>query len=417
MRYLKSLYVQVLIGIALGILVGFLWPKTGDSLKPLGDGFVKLIKMVVAPIVFCTVVSGITHMGDMRRFGRVGIKTLVYFEVISTFALFIGLLVGTVIGPGRGFVAAATVANTEAVTGYVHKAADQTVGTYLLNLIPDTFLGAFTGGDLLQVVLLALLTGFSLHRLGSLGEQMGAGLEKLSKLFFAMIHIIVRAAPIGAFGAMAYTVGHFGVGSLVKLGTLVGVFYMTSILFVLIVLGVVGRVVGFSIFRFIKYIKEELLVVLGTSSSESVLPQLMEKMERLGVPKPVVGLVVPTGYSFNLDGTNIYITLAILFLAQATNTPLSFAQMGTLLLVAMLTSKGASGVTGAGFITLAATLAAVPTIPIASLALIVGVDRFMSECRALTNTVGNGVATLAIAHWDKELDREVMARELGTGKL
>lgn len=412
MRILKSLYVQVLIGIALGIVVGSIWPHLGAELKPLGDGFIRLIKMVIAPVVFCTVAGGIAHMGDMRRFGRLGISALVYFEVVSTFALVIGLVVATVVQPGRGFNIDPHTLNAAPVTEFVHKAQGQSVATYLLNLIPDTFLGAFTQGDLLQVVLLALLTGFALTQLGEFGDKAAESLDKVAKVFFGMIRIIVRLAPIGAFGAMAFTIGMYGVEALAKLGALIGTFYITAILFVILILGAVARLVGFSIFRFIAYISDELFIVLGTSSSESVLPQLMEKLERIGVPKSVVGVVVPTGYSFNLDGTNIYMTLATLFLAQATNTPLTAAQIATLLLVAMLTSKGASGVTGAGFITLAATLAAVPAIPIQSLALLVGIDRFMSECRALTNTVGNGVATIAVAKWLGELDKGVLDKTL-----
>jgi aerobic C4-dicarboxylate transport protein len=414
LRILKSLYVQVLIGVALGILVGILAPKFGIELKPLGDGFIRLIKMVIAPVVFCTVAGGIAHMGDMKRFGRVGIKALVYFELVSTFALLVGLAVAEVVGPGRGFNANPATLDTSKITEFVHKAEAQSVASYLLNLIPDTFIGAFTSGDLLQVVVLALLSGFALSRMGELGEQITGGIDKAAKFFFAIIGVVVRAAPLGAFGAMAFTIGSFGAGSLVKLGALIGSFYLTAILFVVVVLGLIARLTGFSIFRFIAYIRSELLIVLGTSSSESVLPQLMEKLEKLGAAPAVVGLVVPTGYSFNLDGTNIYMTLATLFLAQATNVHLTAAQIATLLLVAMLTSKGASGVTGSGFVTLAATLAAVPTIPTASLALIIGVDRFMSECRALTNTIGNGVATLVVAKWDRELDVEVLRRELAS---
>lgn len=413
-RYLKSLYVQVLIGIVLGVVVGALWPSFGADLKPLGDAFVSLIKMVIAPVVFCTVAGGIAHMGDLKRFGRVGGKALVYFEVVSTLALVIGLFVGELVQPGRGFSVSGSLGSSS-VSKYVAQAHDQTVAGYLLALIPDTFVGAFTTGNLLQVVVLAVLTGFALTRMGIAGKQAADGLDKIAKVFFAIIHVVVRLAPIGAFGAMAFTIGKYGLHALLPLGTLVASFYVTAILFVVVVLGLIARVVGFSIFRFIRYIRDELLIVLGTSSSESVLPQLMEKLERLGVAKPVVGVVVPTGYSFNLDGTNIYMTLATLFLAQATNTQLTFAQIATLLVVSMLTSKGASGVTGAGFITLAATLAAVPTIPIASLALLVGVDRFMSECRALTNIVGNGVATIAVAAWDRELDRDALARELSAG--
>ncbi|HWA81864.1 MAG TPA: dicarboxylate/amino acid:cation symporter [Fimbriimonadaceae bacterium] len=415
MRALKSLYVQVLIGVALGIVVGAAWPHAGASLKPLGDGFIKLIKMIIAPIVFCTVTSGIAHMGDMRRFGRIGVKALVYFETVSTLALLIGLAVGEFIGPGRGFGVNPATLDASKVTEFVHQAQTQTVATYLLHIIPDTFVGAFANGDLLQVVFLALLSGFALTRMGSLGDQIMESLDKAAQFFFSLIGIVVKAAPVGAFGAMAFTIGMYGTSSLARLGALIGTFYLTAILFVVIALGLIARIAGFSVFRFISYIREELLVVLGTSSSETVLPQLMRKLERLGVSPSVVGLVVPTGYSFNLDGTNIYMTLATLFLAQATNTHLTAAQVATLLVVAMLTSKGASGVTGSGFVTLAATLSAVPTIPVASLALVIGVDRFMSECRALTNTVGNGVATIVVARWDKALDRDALARELKSG--
>jgi aerobic C4-dicarboxylate transport protein len=413
-RTLKSLYVQVLIGGLLGILVGHFWPTVGAQLKPLGDGFIRLIKMIIAPVVFCTVAGGIAHMGDLKRFGRVGVKALVYFEVISTLALVIGLVVAEVVGPGRGFAINPADLDASKIGEFTAKAHEQTVAAYLLNLIPETFVGAFANGDLLQVVLIALLAGFTLTKLGDLGADIAMGLEKGAKFFFAIISLVVRLAPIGAFGAMAFTIGKFGWGSLLHLGGLIGTFYLTALLFVIVVLGLVARVVGFSIFKFIRYIGEELFIVLGTSSSESVLPQLMEKLTRLGAARPVVGLVVPTGYSFNLDGTNIYMTLATLFLAQATGTPLTGAQVATLLIVAMLTSKGASGVTGAGFITLAATLAAVPAIPVAALAILIGVDRFMSECRALTNTVGNGVATLAVARWERALDMNVLRKELAT---
>ncbi|RYG38805.1 dicarboxylate/amino acid:cation symporter [bacterium] len=412
LRYFKTLYVQVLLAITLGILLGHFWPEAGKSLKPLGDGFIRLIKMVIAPVIFCTVVSGIAHMSDMKRFGRVGGKALLYFEVVSTIALVIGILAAQIIGPGRGFGLDASKLDPSIAAKYLERAQKETFADHLLGLIPESFVGAFTGGDLVQVVILAIFTGFAINRLGELGDKVTDGLDTVAKVFFSIIAIVVKFAPLGAFGAMAYTIGAHGLDSLKNLAALIGTFYLVSIFFVIVVLGLIARIVGFSIFRFIAYIREELLVVLGTSSSESVLPQLMEKLERLGASRPVVGLVIPTGYSFNLDGTNIYITLATLFLAQATDTPLSAAQIATLLLVAMLTSKGASGVTGAGFVTLAATLSAVPTIPVASLAVLVGVDRFMSECRALTNTVGNGVATLAVAKWDRELDMNRLQREL-----
>ena len=408
------LYVQVLFGIALGILVGAVWPHIGVQLKPLGDGFIRLIKMAIAPVIFCTVAGGIARMSDMKAFGRLGAKTLLYFELISTLALVIGLVVGKLVQPGKGFNVDPTTLDPTVAAGYVDKAKHGgTLVEYLLNLIPETFFGAFAEGALLQVLVIAVITGFACTRLGPLGEKVSAALDDISHLFFGIIAVVVRLAPIGAFGAMGFTIGKYGLAALIKLAALVATFYATSLLFVIVVLGVVAALAGFSIFKFLAYIREELLIVLGTSSSESVLPQMIAKMQRLGAGKTTAGLVIPAGYSFNLDGTNIYMTLATLFLAQATNTPITLTQELTLLGVAMLTSKGASGVTGAGFITLAATLAVVPTIPITALALLVGVDRFMSECRALTNLVGNGVATLVIARWDKDLDREVLARELG----
>ena len=415
MRYLKLVYVQVLIGVALGVLVGVVRPDWGVALKPLGDAFIALIKLVIAPVVFCTVATGIARMGGLKTFGRVGGKTLLYFEVVSTFALGLGLLVGEVLQPGSGFNADPKTLDAKAVAAFVDQAKHDSIIAHLQAIIPDTFIGTFAKGDLLQVLLVAILTGFACTRLGGLGEEVANGLEKLGKLFFAIIHIVVRAAPVGAFGAMAFTVGKFGAGSLVKLGALIGTFYLTSVLFVVVVLGLIAWSARFSIFRFVAYIREELLIVLGTSSSETVLPQIMEKLTRLGASRPIVGLVIPTGYSFNLDGTNIYMTLATLFLAQATNTHLTIMQELEILAVAMLTSKGASGVTGAGFITLAATLAVVPSIPLVSIALLVGIDRFMSECRALTNLVGNGVATLVIARWEGELDEAVLKRELHRG--
>jgi aerobic C4-dicarboxylate transport protein len=416
LRPFKVLYVQVLIGIALGVLVGALWPQVGVALKPLGDGFVKLIKMAIAPVIFCTIAGGIARMSDIKAFGRLGAKTLLYFEVVSTFALALGLLVGRTVQPGRGFNVDPASLDPHIAASYLAKAkAAPGVAEYLLALIPDTFFGAFAEGALLQVLVIAVITGFACSRMGEFGHKVSDFLDDASKLFFGIIGVVVRLAPIGAFGAMGFTIGKYGVAALVKLAALVATFYATSILFVVVVLGIIAALAGFSIFKFLAYIREELLIVLGTSSSESVLPQMIEKLQRLGAGKSTAGLVIPAGYSFNLDGTNIYMTLATLFLAQATNTPITLTQELTLLAVAMLTSKGASGVTGAGFITLAATLAVVPNIPIAALALLVGVDRFMSECRALTNLVGNGVATLVIARWDKDLDRETLARELARG--
>jgi aerobic C4-dicarboxylate transport protein len=414
-RIFRVLYVQVLIAIALGVLVGALWPHAGEALKPLGDGFIRLIKMLIAPVIFCTVAVGIAHMNDLRSFGRVGGKALLYFEAVSTLALLLGIAVALVVRPGDGFDIDPAALDPSVAAGYAAKASSDSLTGHLLEIIPATFFGAFAEGELLQVLLVAILTGFALARLGAFGERMTGGLDDVLKVFFSIIHIVVRAAPVGAFGAMAFTIGKYGLGALVKLGALIFTFYLTSALFVLVVLGLIAWLCGFSIVRFVAYIREELLIVLGTSSSETVLPQIMEKLQRLGAPKPVVGLVIPTGYSFNLDGTNIYMTLATLFLAQATNTHLSWIQIATLLGVAMITSKGASGVTGAGFITLAATLAVVPDIPIQALAILVGIDRFMSECRALTNLVGNGVATLVVARWEGDLDMNRLRAELRAG--
>ena len=416
MRFLKLLYVQVLIAIALGIAVGAIWPATGVALKPLADGFIKLIKLVIAPIIFVTVAGGIARMSDLKAFGRVGAKTLIYFEVVSTLALAVGLIVGLVVKPGAGFNVDPATLDPSVAADYAAKASHgEGVVAWLLHLIPDTFFSALAGGELLQVLLIAILTGFACARLGEFGDRVADTLDQIGRVFFGIIHIVVRFAPLGAFGAMGFTIGKYGVAALGNLAILIGTFYVTSLIFVIVVLGLIARIAGFSIFKFIAYIREELLIVLGTSSSESVLPQIMEKLQRLGASRSVTGLVIPTGYSFNLDGTNIYMTLATLFLAQATNTHLDLWQIGTILGVAMLTSKGASGVTGAGFITLAATLAVVPDIPITALALIVGIDRFMSECRALTNLVGNGVATLVIARWEGELDRDRLASELARG--
>ncbi|HEX5378723.1 MAG TPA: C4-dicarboxylate transporter DctA [Phenylobacterium sp.] len=412
----KVLYVQVLIGIALGIAVGAVWPQVGVGLKPLGDAFVKLIKMSIAPVIFCTIAAGVARMSDIKAFGRLGAKTLIYFEVVSTFALILGLIVGRLVHPGQGFNVDPATLDPSVAAGYVDKAKHGgTLVEYLLALIPDTFFGAFAEGALLQVLVIAIITGFACTRMGPFGDKVAGVLDDISHLFFGVIQVVVKLAPIGAFGAMGFTIGKYGLAALVKLGALVATFYATSIIFVVVVLGIIAALAGFSIFKFIAYIREELLIVLGTSSSESVLPQMIAKLQRLGAGKTTAGLVIPAGYSFNLDGTNIYMTLATLFLAQATNTPLTLTQELTLLGVAMLTSKGASGVTGAGFITLAATLAVIPDLPIAALALLVGVDRFMSECRALTNLVGNGVATLVVARWDNDLDRDQLARELARG--
>ncbi|MBV8839598.1 MAG: dicarboxylate/amino acid:cation symporter [Alphaproteobacteria bacterium] len=415
------LYLQVLMAIALGIALGHFYPDLGKAMKPLGDGFIALIKMMIAPVIFCTVVHGISSMSDLKKIGRVGVKTLFYFEVVSTFALVIGLIVGKVLQPGAGFNIDPATLDAKAIASYVTRAKEEGIVAHLLAIIPgDSFFGALARGDLLQVLLVSILSGFAISRMGPLGEKVAGVIDVMAKIFFGVIKIIVRAAPIGAFGAMAFTVGAFGLASLWNLIELILVFYGTSILFVLLVLGTIARIAGFSILRFIAYIKDELLIVVGTSSSETVLPQMIQKMERLGASKSVVGLVIPTGYSFNLDGTNIYMTLATLFLAQATNTPLTLSQELGILVIAMITSKGASGVTGAGFVTLAATLAIVPDIPIQSIAILLGIDKFMSECRALTNLVGNGVATVVISRWEGELDakklHEVMVHPVDIGE-
>jgi aerobic C4-dicarboxylate transport protein len=414
------LYIQVLIAIAIGIFIGHFWPDLGKALKPLGDGFISLIKMMIGPVIFCTVVHGIGSMRDLKKVGRVGVKTLFYFEAVSTIALIIGLIVGEVLQPGKGFNIDVASLDPKAVAGYVTKAKEEGIVAHLLAIIPDTFMSAFAKGDLLQVLLIAILSGFAISRLGDLGEKINNVIDAMAQIFFGIIRIIVRAAPIGALGAMAFTVGAYGVASLVNLLQLIATFYLTSLLFVLVVLGTIARFAGFSILRFLGYIKDELLIVLGTSSSETVLPHMIQKMEHLGASKSVVGLVIPTGYSFNLDGTNIYMTLATLFLAQATNTHLTLGHLLGILVIAMVTSKGASGVTGAGFVTLAATLAIVPDVPIESLAILVGIDKFMSECRALTNLVGNGVATIVISRWEGELDvdklHETMAHPITVGE-
>jgi len=417
MQRLRSIYIQVLIAIVIGTIVGWLWPTVGVALKPLGDVFIGLIKLIIGPVIFCTVASGIAHMGDLKALGRVGLKSLVYFEVISTFALAIGLAAGYLLHPGTGFNIDPTTLDPRIAAGYVGKAHNMNAMDYVMNMVPVSFFAPFATGDILQTLVIAILTGIVCVRLGDKGRQIGHLLEDASKVFFGIIHIVVKFAPIAAFGAMGFTIGKYGISSLVQLGALVGVFYLTSAVFIFGVLGFIGWLSGFSIISFLAYIREELLIVLGTSSSETVLPQIMEKMERLGASKPVVGLVVPAGYSFNLDGTNIYMTLATLFLAQATNTHLSIEQVAILLVVAMLTSKGATGVTGAGFIVLAATLAVVPDIPVAALAILVGVDRFMSQCRSLVNLIGNGVATLVVAAWEKQLDRAQLTAELKRGPL
>jgi aerobic C4-dicarboxylate transport protein len=407
----KILYVQVLIAILIGILVGWKFPHlaTNDWIKALGDGFIKLIKMVIAPIIFCTVVSGISHIQDARKVGRVGVKALVYFEVVSSFALIIGLVMGNLIQVGHGL---AVTPDAAAVAKYVKEAEAHKSVDFILNIIPDSVVGALARGDILQVLLFAILFGFALMALGERGHRLRDVIDDTSHAIFGVIAIVMKAAPLGAFGAMAYTIGKFGPAALGNLIGLIVLFYVTAALFVIVVLGLIARVVGFNIFKFIAYIKDELLIVLGTSSSESALPQLMEKLERLGCSKSVVGLVVPTGYSFNLDGTNIYMTLATLFIAQALGVDLSFGQQLTILVVAMLTSKGASGVTGAGFITLAATLTVVNPALVPGMAIVFSVDKFMSEVRALTNITGNGIATVFVSWWEGELDRDKLHANL-----
>jgi aerobic C4-dicarboxylate transport protein len=412
-RFTSHLYFWVLLAIIAGGLLGYADPDTAVRLKPLGDGFIALVKMLISPIIFCTVVLGIAGAGDMKKVGRVGGKALIYFEVVSTCALAIGLIVGNVVRPGAGFNADPASLDASAVASYAKRAMGENTTDFILHVIPATFFDAFTGsGDLLQVLFVAILFGYALTRMGAAGHQLHQFIEVASHAFFGMMNVLMKLAPIGAGGAMAFTIGRYGVAALKPLAALMGSFYLTCALFVLVVLGTIAALTGFSILRFILYIRDELLTVLGTSSSESALVPLMQKLERLGCSKSVVGLVVPAGYSFNLDGTNIYLTMAALFVAQALNIDLTLKQQLTILAVAMLTSKGASGVTGAGFITLAATLAVVPSIPVAGLALILGVDRFMSEARSLTNFVGNGVAAVIVSRWEGELDRVKLAQEL-----
>jgi len=402
----QHLYTQVLTAITIGILLGYFYPETATAMKPLGDGFIKLIKMIIAPVIFCTVVTGIAGMQDMDKVGRVGVKALLYFEVVSTLALIIGLIVVHVIQPGAGMNVDAATLDTKSLTAYTEVAKTHGKVDFLLNIIPASAVDAFAKGDILQVLLFSLLFGFSLAAMKETGAEVVIFINKVSHVLFGIVETIMKLAPVGAFGAMAFTIGKYGIASLAPLAKLMGSFYLTCLLFIFIVLGLIARFTGFSILKFIVYIKDELIIVLGTSSSESVLPRMMTKLEMLGCSKSVVGLVIPTGYSFNLDGTSIYLAMAAIFVAQATNTPLSMVQELTILGVLLLTSKGAAGVTGSGFITLAATLSAIPTIPVAGLALILGIDRFMSEARALTNLIGNGVATVVAAKWENELDEQ-----------
>ena len=408
----RSLYIQVLAAVVIGVLLGYFHPSLGEQMKPLGDGFIKLIKMIIAPIIFCTVVVGIAGMEDMKKVGRTGGLALLYFEIVSTVALVIGLIVVNVLKPGEGMNVNPATLDPKAIATYTTPGKLGTTTDFLMNIIPTTVIDAFAKGEILQVLLIAVMFGFALHRFGGRGTLVFDMIERTSHVLFTIVGYIMKVAPIGAFGAMSFTIGKYGVGSLLQLGKLMGSFYLTCFLFIFIVLGAIAKSHGFSIWKFIKYIKEELLIVLGTSSSESVLPRMMEKMENLGARKSTVGLVIPTGYSFNLDGTSIYLTMAAVFIAQATNTPMTLMQELTLLAVLLLTSKGAAGITGSGFIVLAATLSAVGTVPVIGLALILGIDRFMSEARALTNLIGNGVATIVVAKWTGDLDTKQLQAQL-----
>ena len=408
----KHLYAQVLCAIVLGVLLGHFFPAIGAQMKPLGDAFIKLIKMLIAPIIFCTVVHGIASMEDMKKVGRVGFKALLYFEVMTTIALIIGLIIVNLWQPGAGMNVDPTTLDTKAIATYTAKAGEQSTVEFLLHIIPATVVGAFAEGEILQVLLIAILFAFALHWLGEKGKPLLHLIDQTAHVFFGIVGMVMKVAPLGAFGAMAFTIGKYGIGTLLSLGKLMLGFYATCLIFIFVVLGLVCHLCGFSIFKFIRYIKEELLIVLGTSSSESVLPRMLAKMENLGCEQSVVGLVIPTGYSFNLDGTCIYLTMAALFLAQATNTELTLSHQLGLVLILLLTSKGAAGVTGSGFIVLAATLASLGTVPVASIALILGVDRFMSEARALTNLIGNGVATIVVSKWENALDEARMHTHL-----
>jgi len=410
--FYKSLYFQVITAIVLGVLLGHFYPDTGASMKPLGDGFIKLIKMIIAPIIFCTVVVGIAGMEDMKKVGKTGGLALLYFEIVSSVALVVGLVIINIVRPGAGMNVDVSQLDAKSIAAYTGPGKMQSTTDFLLNVIPNTVVDAFAKGEILQVLLIAVMFGFALHKFGGRGTLVFDVIEKGSHVLFVIVGYIMKVAPIGAFGAMAFTIGKYGVSSLLQLGQLMATFYATCLFFIFVVLGLIARAHGFSIWKFIKYIKEELLIVLGTSSSESVLPRMMAKLENLGAKKSVVGLVVPTGYSFNLDGTSIYLTMAAVFIAQATNTEMSLTQQLTLLAVLLLTSKGAAGVTGSGFIVLAATLSAVGHVPVAGLALILGIDRFMSEARALTNLIGNGVATVVVAKWTNDLDTARMKRIL-----
>ena len=413
MKYLKVLYVQVIIAIVIGIMVGHFYPSFGVQLKPLGDGFIKLIKMMIAPIIFCTIVTGIAGMQNTKKVGRVGLKAILYFEVVTTLALIIGLIVINILKPGVGMNVDVASLDTKDIQNYISESKSQSIGDFFMHIIPENIVNALSTSNILQVLFFSVLLGFALSKIGEKAVPLLKGIQSLETGLFAIIKIIMKVAPLGALGAMAFTIGKYGVGSLAQLGQLMGSFYITCILFIVVVLGGILKYTGFNIFKLITFIKEELLIVLGTSSSEAALPSLIKKLEKVGCSEPVVGLVVPTGYSFNLDGTSIYLTMAAVFLAQATNTPLDIGQQITLLLVLLLTSKGAAGVTGSGFIVLAATLPTVGHIPVAAIALIFGIDRFMSEGRALTNIIGNTVATIVVAKWEKEIDMDTAKKLIG----
>ncbi len=412
-QFFKSLYIQVLLAILVGVMLGHFYPGFAVQLKPLGDGFIKLIKMMIAPVIFCTIVTGIAGMQDTKKVGRVGLKALLYFEIVTTLALIIGLIVINILKPGVGMNIDTATLDAKSVETYITQSKNQTVWDFILNIIPENIVNAISNNNLLQVLLFSVLMGLALSKIKEKAVPLLKGIQSLEDALFAIIRMIMKLAPIGAMGAMAFTIGKYGLGSLTSLGQLMASFYITCILFIVLVLGGILKFTGFNIFRLLKFIREELLIVLGTSSSESALPGLINKLEKIGCSEPVVGLVVPTGYSFNLDGTSIYLTMAAVFLAQATNTPLDITHQVSLLLILLLTSKGAAGVTGSGFITLAATLPAVGHIPVAAIALILGIDRFMSEGRALTNIIGNAVATVVVAKWEKEIDLETAKKTIG----
>lgn len=407
-KFLKSLYFQVLVAIVIGIIFGYLYPTLGTEMKPLGDAFIKLIKMIIGPIIFCTIVVGIAGMGDMKKVGRVGGKALLYFECVTTFSLFFGILLVEVLKPGQGMNINPSTLDSSAVQMYAQSAPAHSVGQFFMNMIPNTVTDAFAKGDILQVLLFSIIFGWALSRLGEKGRPLLTMINYVSQTFFRIVDIIMLFAPVGTFGAMAFTIGAYGIESLGSLLKLLGTFYLACILFLICIICPIARWAGVNFWRYLTYFKDELLIVFGTASSESVLPRMMEKLEKLGCSKSIVGLVIPTGYSFNLDGTSIYLTIAAIFLAQATNTDLTFMQEATIIAVLLLTSKGASGVTGSGFIVLAATLTSMPSIPVGALALIFGVDRFMTQGRALTNLVGNGIATFVVAEWEKEIDYDKM---------